>query len=63
MRTTLDLPEDLLSQAMRVSQAKTKTMVVVLGLQELIHRNRLEQLRALRGRVELTVDVRKSRKR
>ena len=63
MRTTLDLPEELLHQAMRVSQAKTKTMVVVSGLQELTHRNRLERLRALRGRLELAVDVRKSRKR
>ena len=63
MRTTLDIPQDLLKQALQVSQAKTKTMVVVLGLQELIHRHQLEQLRALRGHVDLVTDVRKSRNR
>ncbi len=63
MRTTVDLPESLVQEALRVSQAKTKTMVIVLGLQELIHRHKLEQLRALRGRIPLTTDLRKSRKR
>ena len=63
MRTTVDIPEALMRDALQVSQAKTKTMAIILGLQELINRHKLEQLRALRGRVELTTDVRASRKR
>lgn len=63
MRTTVDIPEALMRDALQVSQATTKTMVIVLGLQELIHRHKLEQLRALRGRVVLTTNVRVSRKR
>jgi Arc/MetJ family transcription regulator len=63
MRTTIDIPQDLLAEAQRASQAKTKTMVVVLGLRELINRHKLEQLRALRGQMELTTDVRRSRRR
>lgn len=63
MRTTIDLPDHLMREALQVSKAKTKTMVIVLGLKELIHRHKLEQLRALRGRVALTVDVAKARQR
>ena len=63
MRTTLDIPDRLMQEVLRVSRVKTKTMVVVLGLQELLNRYKLAQLRALRGRVELTVDVHKARKR
>ena len=63
MRTTVDIPDEVMREAMRTSQAKTKTMVIVLGLKELINRHKLEQIRALRGKVNLTVDLAKSRKR
>lgn len=63
MRTTVDIPADLLGDAMRLARAKTKTMTIILGLQELISRHKLEQLRALRGRIKLTTDVRMARKR
>jgi len=63
MRTTIDIPEGLIKEAMRASQAKTKAMVIVVGLKELINRHKLEQLRALRGRIDLAVDLKKSRLR
>ena len=63
MRTTIDIPDDLLNDAMRVSHVRTKTMAVILGLKELIHRYQIEKLRSLRGKLDLTVDVRSSRKR
>lgn len=63
MRTTIELPDELVEQAMRVAHVKTKTMAIALGLQELINKSRLESLRALRGRVDLTVDLHKSRRR
>lgn len=63
MRTTLDLPEDLLKEALRVSHARTKTMAIVLGLKELVHRHKIDELRALRGKLSLKFDKRISRKR
>mgnify|MGYP001565608268 CR=1 FL=1 len=63
MRTTLDIPEDLIKDAIHVSHAKTKTMAVIFGLQELINRHKLEQLRTLRGKIPLTTNTRISRKR
>ncbi len=63
MRTTIDIPDELMKDALRVSQAKTKTMVIVLGLQELINRHKLRELGAMEGKLHLDVDLRKSRKR
>ncbi|MBI3616181.1 MAG: type II toxin-antitoxin system VapB family antitoxin [Candidatus Omnitrophica bacterium] len=63
MRTTIELPDDLVAEAMRVSHVKTKTTVITLGLQELINKHRIEALRSLRGKIDLSIDVRKSRGR
>jgi hypothetical protein len=63
MRTTVEVPDGLMHDALQVSQARTKTMAIILGLQELINRHKLEQLRTLRGSLELTTAVRKARRR
>jgi Arc/MetJ family transcription regulator len=36
MRTTLDLPEDLLLEAMKTTHIQTKTKVIITALEELI---------------------------
>ena len=63
MRTTLDLPLDLLEEARVALGFKSKTDTVVLALRELVRRRRLDELKALIGRVELDVDVARSRRR
>jgi Arc/MetJ family transcription regulator len=63
MRTTLDLPEDLLNEAQRLLGFKSKTDTVVLSLTELIRRRRIEELKALAGHIELEIDLSKARRR
>ncbi|MDL5050600.1 type II toxin-antitoxin system VapB family antitoxin [Oscillatoria amoena NRMC-F 0135] len=63
MRTTLDLPESLLKEAMKVSHQKTKTAVIVTALNDLIRKNKLQQLRAYRGKVDIDLDLNQLRKR
>jgi Arc/MetJ family transcription regulator len=63
MRTTLDLPEDLIADAMRALQFKSKTDTVVHALRELLRRKQLEELKGLAGKVVLQVDVKRSRRR
>lgn len=63
MRTTLDLPEDLLETARKALGFKSKTDTIVVALRELVRRQRLEELKGLLGRVELDVDVERSRRR
>jgi len=57
MRTTLDLPDGLLAAAQRACGARTKTMTVVMALQQLVNAAKIEQLRALRGKIRLDVDL------
>ena len=63
MRTTLDLPDDLLEEARSALGFKSKTDTVVMALRELVRRRRLEELKALMGHVQLQVDVPASRRR
>lgn len=63
MRTTLDLPEDLIEEARRTLGFKSKTDTVVLALSELIRRRRVEELKELLGAVELEIDLPASRRR
>ena len=36
MRTTLDLPKDLLNEAMKITKAKTKTETIKIALEYII---------------------------
>ena len=63
MRTTLDLPAELIEEAQRLLGFKSKTDTVVLSLRELIRRKRIDELRELLGSVTLDVDTAASRRR
>jgi hypothetical protein len=63
MRTTLDLPEDLLESARKALGFKSKTDTIVIALREPVRRHRIEELKALLGRVELDVDTARRRRR
>jgi Arc/MetJ family transcription regulator len=63
MRTTLDLPEELLEEARRLLAFKSKTDTVVFSLRELVRRKRIEELKDLAGKVQLDIDLDRSRRR
>ena len=61
MRTTLDLDDELLQQAIRATGAKSKTEVIQLGLRALLEREARRRLRALYGRRPELNEVRRRR--
>lgn len=63
MRTTLDLPDRLMQDAMKASHQRTKTAVIIAALQDLVRKTRLQELQRFKGRVELDVDLDALRKR
>ncbi len=63
MRTTLDIPGELIEEARRLLGFKSKTDTVVLSLRELVRRRRIDELKTLLGSVQLDVDVPRSRRR
>ena len=63
MRTTLDLPEEIVEEARRLLGFKSKTDTVIVSLRELIRRRRIDELKSLAGKIELKIDVPASRRR
>ncbi len=63
MRTTLDLPEDLLSEALKLSPHHTKTAVIIAALEDMIRKQRLKTLKRYKGRVHLDANLDVQRKR
>ena len=63
MRTTVDIPEDLLEEARRITDSKTMRETIVLALQELVNKDKREQLRQLAGKIQLDFDPSVSRGR
>ena len=57
MRTTVDLPAELLEEARALSHAPSKTATLIYALQELIRAKHLQELRRQRGRLDLDVDL------
>ncbi|MDL1967436.1 MAG: type II toxin-antitoxin system VapB family antitoxin [Deltaproteobacteria bacterium] len=57
MRTTLDLPIDLLNEAMKVTHIKTKTKVIIIALEEVIRKSKIAELKEFKGKVDLDIDL------
>ena len=57
MRTTIDLPVDLVEEAKRLSVAPSKTATIVMALKTLIDQKKVENLRRLRGSVKIEHDL------
>jgi Arc/MetJ family transcription regulator len=57
MRTTLDLPENLLEEAMKATHIQTKTKVIITALEELIRKSKISGLKRFRGKVDLDIDL------
>ncbi len=63
MRTTLDLPEEIVEEARKLLGFKSKTDTVIVSLRELIRKRRIDELKALAGKIDLKIDLAKSRRR
>lgn len=63
MRTTLDIPDSLLSEAMALTHISTKTDVIKTALQSLIQREKIKDLKKYFGKVDLDIDLDKLRDR
>lgn len=57
MRTTLDLPNDLLEEAMKVTHLGTKTKVIITALEELIRKAKISELKEYKGKIDLDIDL------
>jgi hypothetical protein len=63
MRTTLDLPETLINEAMTLTHIQTKTDLIKLALQNLIQKEKIKGLKKFYGKINLELNLDELRKR
>jgi len=57
MRTTLDLPEDLLLEAMKTTHISTKTKVIITALEQLITKSKISEIKKYKGQIDLAINI------
>lgn len=57
MRTTLIIPDDLMNALVEETGEKSKTVLVRRSLEEMLQRVRRENLKRLRGKIDLDIDL------
>ena len=63
MRTTLDIPEALITRALKITQIKTKTSLISTALQELIRKHTIANIKNYKGKIDLDMDLDSIRER
>jgi hypothetical protein len=57
MRTTLIIPDDLMNDLVEETGEKSKTLLVRRSLEEMLQRVRRENLKRLRGKIDLDIEL------
>jgi Arc/MetJ family transcription regulator len=57
MRTTLDIPERLIEEAMKASRIQTKTKVIITALEDLIRKSKISEIKKFKGKIDMDIDL------
>ncbi|MBC8180242.1 type II toxin-antitoxin system VapB family antitoxin [candidate division KSB1 bacterium] len=63
MRITIDIPDGLMGEALKITQSRTKTELIKLALENIIQKNKIMDLKKFRGDVNLDIGLNTLRKR
>jgi hypothetical protein len=63
MRTTLDLPETLVLEAMKITNVSQKTKLIVMALENLIQKEKIKGIKQYAGKIDLGIDIARMRRR
>jgi hypothetical protein len=63
MRTTLELPDALVNEALAVTKISTKTGLIKYALENVIQREKVQELAHYFGKINLDIDLDTLRKR
>ncbi|MHB1679499.1 MAG: type II toxin-antitoxin system VapB family antitoxin [bacterium] len=56
MRTTLNIPEDLINEVQKISGEKSKTKAIIKTMQEYIKQKQKLELLSLKGKINIDYD-------
>ena len=61
MKTTLNIPEDLIRKAMSLAKHRTKTETIVVALQDYVRQKKIEKIIEHQGKLQFDDSWEKSR--
>ncbi|MHB8846440.1 MAG: type II toxin-antitoxin system VapB family antitoxin [Nitrospirota bacterium] len=61
MKTTLNIPEELVKRTMKLSKSKTKTAAIIMAMEEYVRRKKLEDIIGMKGKLRFSDDWGKAR--
>ena len=56
MKTTMNIPDELIRKAMKATGSKSKTGAVIIALEEVIKRKKIAKIMDLAGKLEFADD-------
>jgi len=57
MRTTIDIPKELITEAMEITNSPTKTELIKQALYNIIQKNKIQSLKNYKGKIDLELDL------
>jgi len=63
MKTTLNLPDDLIQEGLKITNYRTKTELVISSIKNMIKHEKMQKLKKFKGKVKLDIDIDALRKR
>ena len=57
MRTTIDIPEELMNEAMKITKSPTKTELIKRALYFIIQKNKIKSLKNYKGTINLHIEL------
>lgn len=57
MRTTINLPEDLIKKALKLSRCRTKTALFKMALENIILKEEVTGIKDFKGKIDLDIDL------
>ena len=63
MRIAIDITEDLINEAMKVTKSPTKTVLIKVALNNIIQKSKIKSLKNYNGKIDLDIDLDISRDR
>jgi Bacterial antitoxin of type II TA system, VapB len=63
MRTTLNLPEQIIAEGLKVTHLRTKTELIITAVRELIRKHKTSSLKKFKGSIDLKINLNALRNR
>lgn len=62
MRATLNIPDELIAEVQQISGQKSKTQAIIMVMEDYVHRQKMQALLDLRGKVQIDYDWKQEEK-